>query len=161
MVQEPSIVSPKRRPKGDGNRKQDRALSSTQRNSSQFEYVEMKIKKEEVTSKRKAKKLENEKNPKKKKMKTEGGEKAVVICADLSDAYDDDDNEDGLEEPHCEADYGLLLPKYFYDINKDIDEVAYDQIISMRGDRFCGFRALTYQLFDNRDAFIASQICNA
>ncbi|CEP09852.1 hypothetical protein, partial, partial [Parasitella parasitica] len=132
MLQEPSIVSSKGRPKGAGNRKQDRALSSTQRNSSQFEYVEMKIKKEE----------------------TEGGEKAVTICADLSDAYDDDDNEDGLEEAHCEADYGPLLPKYFYDVSKDIDEAAYDQIINIRADGFCGFRALAYQLFDNQDAFM-------
>ncbi|KAL7317124.1 hypothetical protein PS15m_003521 [Mucor circinelloides] len=56
MLQEPSIVSSKGRPKGSGNRKQERALSSTQRNSSQFEYVEMKMKKEEAaTSRRKAK----------------------------------------------------------------------------------------------------------
>lgn len=151
MLQEPSIVGSKGRPKGAGNRKQDRALSSTQRNSSQFEYVEMKMKKEEATSKRKAKKLENEKNQK--KMKTEG-EKAVVVCADVNDAYDDDDNEDDLEEARCESDYGPLLPKYFYDISKDIDEAAYDQIINIRGDGFCGFRALAYQLFDNQDAFM-------
>ncbi|KAG1112200.1 hypothetical protein G6F42_014807 [Rhizopus arrhizus] len=152
MLQEPSIVSSKGRLKGAGNRKQDRALSGTQRNSSQFEYVEMKMKKEETTSKRKAKKLENEKNQK--KMKIEGGEKAVVVCADVNDAYDDEDNEDDLEEAHCEADYGPLLPKYFYDISKDIDEAAYDQIINIRGDGFCGFRALAYQLFDNQDAFM-------
>ncbi|EPB87452.1 hypothetical protein HMPREF1544_05762 [Mucor circinelloides 1006PhL] len=87
-------------------------------------------------------------------MKTEEGERATVVCADVNDAYDDDGNEDDLEEACCEADYGSLLPKYFYDISKDIDEAAYDQIINIRGDSFCGFRALAYQLFDNQDAFM-------
>ncbi|CEP14479.1 hypothetical protein [Parasitella parasitica] len=52
--------------------------------------------------------------------------------ADLNNAYDDDNNEDNLEEAHCVADYGPLLPKYFYDISKDIDAVAYEQIINIR-----------------------------
>lgn len=76
--------------------------------------------------------------------------------ADVSDdnGYDDDDNNGDLKETRCKADYGPLLPKHFYYISKDIDEATYDQIISIRGDGFCGLRVLAYQLFDNQDVFM-------
>lgn len=136
-LQDPQTNQPKYRPRGAGNRKQDRAKSTTQRNSSQFEYVEVKMKKEEALKKRKAGNDDLHTKKKRIKIKKEpldSGDDEKDVKANTSE------DEDGSAMP--EDKYGCLLPKRYYDISSDIDFASYDNIANIKIDGFCGFRAI-------------------
>ncbi|OAD04140.1 hypothetical protein MUCCIDRAFT_79271 [Mucor lusitanicus CBS 277.49] len=136
-LQDPQTNQPKYRPRGAGNRKQDRAKSTTQRNSSQFEYVEVKMKKEEALKKRKAGNDDLHTKKKRIKIKKEpldSGDDEKDVEANTSE------DEDGSAMP--EDKYGCLLPKRYYDISSDIDFASYDNIANIKIDGFCGFRAI-------------------
>lgn len=68
---------------------------------------------------------------------------------------DTDDHDGESNDKVCiEADHGPLLPKYVYDISRDIDEAAYDSIVNIKPDGFCSFNTLAYQFLDDQDEFM-------
>ncbi|CEP15801.1 hypothetical protein [Parasitella parasitica] len=138
-LRDPAVVQSKGRPKGAGNRKQDTSLSTTQRNSSQFEYAEMQTKKENSSLKRKTTANQESERHTKSKQDIDGSE---------------DDKKSFFGAFYNESEYGPLLPKDYYEISSKIEDSYYDAIINIDRDGFCGFRALAHQLFDNQDEFV-------
>lgn len=147
-LQDPQIIRSKGRPRGAGNRKQDRAKNTTQRNSSQFEYVEMKMEKER-SKKRKAK-TDLETREKRARIDQE----PVVSDDENEDAEADNKSEDECDFLQPEDKYGHLLPKTYYEISSDIDFASYDNIANIKRDGFCGFRAIAYEIFGDQDKFM-------
>ncbi|CEP14818.1 hypothetical protein [Parasitella parasitica] len=133
-LQNSAIGKGKGRPKGAGNRRQHRTKSATQRDSSQFEYVEQKMKKKNASQER--------------KLNAEEDGKSKKVTIEEVEAVDFNESEDESSILHYESEYGSLLPKTYCAILPAINETSYDAIINIKANGFCDFITIAYQVFD-------------
>lgn len=145
----PEFQQSKGRPKNAGNRKQDRNKSSTQRDSSQFEYSVQKVKEQSSLEDKKNKKRQSEESTislSRKKPKNDKRTASISLSRKKNTKI-----EPPSEQNPTDNQSTVSAPTIV--IHPDIPENAYSNVVNIKGDGFCGFRCLAHQLYGDENRF--------